>query len=59
MLVDAKGVNSLYAGRVRRLDILLLVGAALVAMIVVGIVSEPIHVFLRGFWVTLKDLFGA
>ena len=59
MLVDAKGVNSLYAGRVRRLDILLLVGAALVAMIVVGIVAEPIHVFLRGFWVTLKDLFGA
>jgi uncharacterized membrane-anchored protein len=59
MLVDAKGVNSLYEGRVRRLDIFLLVGAALVAMIVVGIVAEPIHVFLRGFWVTLKDIFGS
>ena len=59
MLVDAKGVNSLYQGRVRRLDILLLVGAAVVAMIVVGIVAQPIHVFLRGFWVTMKDIFGS
>ena len=46
MLVDAKGVSRLYEGRVRRLDIVLLVGAALIAMIVVGIVAEPIHVFL-------------
>ena len=59
MLVDAKGVSRLYEGRVRRLDIVLLVGAALVAMIVVGIVAEPIHVFLRGLWVTLKDLFDS
>jgi uncharacterized membrane-anchored protein len=58
MLVDAKGVSRLYAGRVRRLDILLLVGAALIAMLVVGIVAEPIHVFARGLWVTLKDLFS-
>jgi uncharacterized membrane-anchored protein len=58
MLVDAKGVSRLYEGRVRRLDILLLVGAALVAMLVVGIVAEPIHVFARGLWVTLKDLFS-
>ena len=47
MLVDAKGVSRLYEGRVRRLDIFLLVGAALVAMLVVGIVAEPIHVFPR------------
>jgi uncharacterized membrane-anchored protein len=58
MLVDAKGVNQLYQGRVRRMDIFLLVGAALLAMVVVGIVAEPIHVFLRGFWVTIKDIFG-
>ena len=45
MLVDAKGVSRLYEGRVRRLDIVLLVGAALIAMLVVGIVAEPIHVF--------------
>jgi uncharacterized membrane-anchored protein len=58
MLVDAKGVSRLYESRVRRLDIVLLVAAALIAMIVVGIVAEPIHVFARGFWVTLIDLFS-
>ena len=46
MLVDAKGVSRLYEGRVRRRDIVLLVGAALLAMVVIGIVAEPIHVFL-------------
>jgi uncharacterized membrane-anchored protein len=56
LLVDAKGVNRLYEGRVRRLDVALLVGAAVVAMVAVGIVAEPIHVFLRGLWVALKDL---
>ena len=58
VLVDAKGVSRLYEGRVRRLDIVLLVSAALIAMLVVGIVAEPIHVFARGLWVTLKDIFG-
>jgi uncharacterized membrane-anchored protein len=58
VLVDAKGVSRLYEGRVRRLDVVLLVTAALIAMLVVGIVAEPIHVFARGFWVTLKDFFS-
>jgi uncharacterized membrane-anchored protein len=58
VLVDAKGVNRLYQGRVRRLDIVLLVGAAIIAMIVVGIVAEPIHVFARGLWVSFKDFFS-
>jgi uncharacterized membrane-anchored protein len=56
VLVDAKGVSRLYEGRVRRRDMVLLVASALVAMIVVGIVSEPIHVFLRGIGFTLEDL---
>jgi uncharacterized membrane-anchored protein len=55
-LVDAKGVSRLYEGRMRRMDIVFLVGAALLAMIVVGIVAEPIHVFARGLWVTIKDV---
>jgi uncharacterized membrane-anchored protein len=55
-LVDAKGVSRLYEGRVRRRDIALLVASAIVAMIVVSIVSEPIHVFLRGIELTLRDL---
>ncbi|HKA94575.1 MAG TPA: putative cytokinetic ring protein SteA [Acidimicrobiia bacterium] len=54
-LVDAKGVNRLYEGRVRRRDIALLVGSAIIAIIVVSIVSEPIHVFLRGVELTLRD----
>ena len=41
-----------------RIDIVFLVGAAVLAMIVVGIVAEPIHVFMRGLWVTLKDVFS-
>jgi hypothetical protein len=28
-------------------------------MLVIAIVAEPIHVFARGFWVTLKDLFSS
>jgi uncharacterized membrane-anchored protein len=56
VLVDAKGVNRLYEGRVRRRDIALLVGSAIIAIIVVSIVSEPIHVFLRGIELTLRDL---
>ncbi len=55
-LVDAKGVNRLYEGRVRRRDMALLVASALVAIIVVSIVSEPIHVFFRGIELTLRDL---
>jgi uncharacterized membrane-anchored protein len=55
-LVDAKGVSRLYEGRVRRRDMALLVASALIAIIVVSIVAEPIHVFLRGIELTLRDL---
>ncbi len=56
MLVDAKGVSRLYEGRVRRRDLVALVVSALVAMIVISVVAEPIHVFFDGIRVTLKDL---
>jgi len=56
LLVDAKGVSRLYQSRVRRRDLALLVGAALVAMLVVTIVSEPLHVFLDGLWVVIRDV---
>jgi uncharacterized membrane-anchored protein len=56
MLVDAKGVSRLYEGRVRRRDLVALVCAALLAMIVISVVAEPIHVFLDGIRVTLEDL---
>ena len=56
VLVDAKGVNRLYEARIRRRDIVMLVAAALVAILTISIVSEPIHVFFDGFRVVLEDL---
>jgi uncharacterized membrane-anchored protein len=56
LLVDAKGVNRLYDSRVRRRDLALLVGAALFAMLVMTIVSEPLHVFVDGIWVILREV---
>lgn len=56
VLVDAKGVNRLYEARVRRVDVLLLVLAAFLAVLMIVLVSEPLHVFLRGAKVILRDL---
>jgi uncharacterized membrane-anchored protein len=49
VLVDAKGVSRLYRGRVRRLDLLLLVGSAVAAMIAMVSASHSLQVFLDGF----------
>jgi uncharacterized membrane-anchored protein len=59
ILVDAKGVNRLYQSRVRRRDLLLLVGAALFAMIVMVAVAQPLHVFIRATWLSLQDTWRA
>ena len=56
VLVDAKGVSRLYEGRVRRLDVVLLVAAALVAIMVVAIVARPIHAMLDALRITFEDL---
>jgi uncharacterized membrane-anchored protein len=56
MLVDAKGVSRLYEGRVRRRDMVALIVSALLAVVVISVVAEPIHVFFDGIRVTLKDL---
>jgi uncharacterized membrane-anchored protein len=53
VLVDAKGVSRLYRSQVRRSDMAFLVGAALFAMVVMVLVAEPLHLFLRGFWFVL------
>jgi uncharacterized membrane-anchored protein len=56
MLVDAKGVTRLYERRVARLDWVLLVGSAILVIVVVALISEPIHTLLDGFWLTIRDL---
>jgi uncharacterized membrane-anchored protein len=56
MLVDAKGVARLYEPTVRRGDLILLVAAALLVMVIVALVSEPVQVLLDGLWLTLRDL---
>ena len=56
MLVDAKGVAGLYEPTVRRADLMLLVVAALIVMVVITLVSEPLQVILDGVWLTLRDL---
>jgi uncharacterized membrane-anchored protein len=56
MLVDAKGVNQLYHGRVRRRDLAFLIAAALVVMLAVVVASESLQTMLRGVWLSLRDL---
>jgi uncharacterized membrane-anchored protein len=53
ILVDAKGVSRLYQRRVRKRDLLLLVAAALFAMVVIILISEPIRLLIRANWVIL------
>jgi len=50
ILVDAKGVSRLYRNRVRKRDLLLMVVAALVALAVLTMVSEPIRLIIRAYW---------
>lgn len=58
ILVDAKGVSRLYQGRVRKRDLLLLVLAALFAMAIVVLISEPIRLLIRANWVLLNGFVG-
>jgi uncharacterized membrane-anchored protein len=52
ILVDAKGVSRLYQSRVRKRDMAFLVGAAILAIVVMVLVSEPLRFFIRVFWDT-------
>jgi uncharacterized membrane-anchored protein len=56
MLVDAKGVSQLYAGRVRRRDIAVLVAAGLIAILAVMLASEELRLWLDSRWLWLRDL---
>lgn len=59
VLVDAKGVNRLYEGRVRRRDLLYLVGAALLAMVAMTVASHSMHVFIHGLRLVVEDLWSS
>jgi uncharacterized membrane-anchored protein len=63
-LVDAKRVNRLYRTQVRRMDLIILVLAALIAMVIVVGISPSIRLFLhqlklyfKDTWFHLKHLF--
>jgi uncharacterized membrane-anchored protein len=56
VLVDAKGVSQLYEGRVRSADLILLIGAAVLAMLVVIVASAPLRTFLDALWLYLRNL---
>jgi uncharacterized membrane-anchored protein len=54
ILVDAKGVNRLYDSRVRKRDLLFLVLAAVFAMVVITLVSDPVRLVLRGLMLSFR-----
>jgi uncharacterized membrane-anchored protein len=57
-LVDAKGVNKLYRSSVRPLDLMLLVGAALVTVSVAIVISSPARTFVALLLLKLRAWLG-
>jgi uncharacterized membrane-anchored protein len=55
ILVDAKGVSHLYQHRVRRGDLALLVLSALFTIAVIIVVSEPVRLVIRAYWLSLTS----
>jgi uncharacterized membrane-anchored protein len=55
ILVDAKGVSRLYRGRVRTSDLLLLVGAAVLAMVIVIALSDVMRLEIEVWWLKLQQ----
>jgi uncharacterized membrane-anchored protein len=55
VLVDAKGVSRLYEGRIRRRDMVFLVGSAVAAMVAMVYASHSLHVFFDGFRLVWSD----
>ena len=56
ILVDAKGLSRLYRGRVRRSDLLLLVGVTLAVMALVVFLSEPLRLEIQAMWTQIQNL---
>ncbi len=56
ILVDAKGVSRLYDTRIRRSDVAMLVGAALVALVAAIALSPTVKGSLDLIWLQVQDL---
>ncbi len=56
ILVDAKGVGRLYHSRVRRSDLFLFIGAALLTIAIIVWFSEPLRLKLGFVWEDVRDL---
>ena len=56
-LVDAKGVNRLYRPTVRRLDLFLLIGAALATWLIVALTSPAMRLWFEQVWDRIRNLF--
>ncbi|MGH2787957.1 MAG: putative cytokinetic ring protein SteA [Actinomycetota bacterium] len=56
ILVDAKGVSRLYRGRIRRVDLMMLLTSALLTMTIVVALSEPMRVYLQTQWLKLVNM---
>jgi uncharacterized membrane-anchored protein len=54
ILVDAKGVNRLYEGRIRKRDMTFFLLSAMVCFALVALLVIP-HVFLDSFWLFIRD----
>ena len=55
ILVDAKGVSRLYQHSVRKGDLAMLVLSAIFTLVVITLISEPVRLVLRGYWLTLTS----
>jgi uncharacterized membrane-anchored protein len=55
ILVDAKGVSRLYRGRVRTSDLMMLIGAAVVAMVIVIALSDVMRLELQVWWLKIQQ----
>lgn len=55
ILIDAKGVSRLYRGRVRRSDLMMLVGAAALAMVIVIALSDVMRLELEVWWLKIQQ----
>lgn len=55
VLVDAKGVSRLYRHTIRSRDLVIMVLAAIFTMAVIVLVSEPIRLLIRLYWVSLTS----